>query len=268
MVSEPKPTREEAGVEPPPRQMSVSLAPPVFKEQTFKRPEAAARGFVQPSAELFSQPAPSVREKASWPVREEGLPKTERPGIPWASYGKAAGEAFESLGAKVLQAAKKVPQQYWIMGFAGLVFLVIAVQFFGSKKVPRELIQPAASQRTVSSASVAKPAEIKKTIQRVEAPPLTAVPPSPEAQTPAKSGGLYTVQLCLSDDRAASENLLARLGAKGYEAFMRQIRSGGNLYYQIYVGRCRSSSEAQAVWKKLQQDAEFKIYHDSFVRSV
>jgi cell division septation protein DedD len=78
----------------------------------------------------------------------------------------------------------------------------------------------------------------------------------------------YSVQLCLSDDIAASEGVIDELRAKGYEGYIRKIRgSRGNELYQIFVGRYKSSAQAQKVLQELRQDTEMKIYDDSFVRT-
>jgi len=158
------------------------------------------------------------------------------------------------------------PVFYWAGGAAGILGLLILA--FPVLNGGRSQSEDTVMHRNPVMEAASRP-EVR-TEPAAPAAPSEATPPQTPPLTPAAGGNTnkaYSIQLCISNDIEATRKLITNLEAKGYQAYMRNVRgSQGNPIYQIFVGRYASHSEADGILSKLRQDTQFKTYDDSFVR--
>jgi cell division septation protein DedD len=141
---------------------------------------------------------------------------------------------------------------------------------------PESRSRPAA--RSASSASAASPAPAAPTepanaeAPRAETPKAEtpkAETPSPaktdssgtpaSAAAPSPAAGAYSVQVAALADRGEADQLLKRLQADGYPAFVVLPPSGsGSVLYKVRVGQFSDRADAQEMLQRLQRGGQFK----------
>jgi hypothetical protein len=186
---------------------------------------------------------------------------------------KTSLETWEELRKgflNFLSTLPKLPIRYFLIGFLGLALIAGVVSMFSFKKAPSISEDIPAVQAPVQKTVKVK-LEKKAPLSAAVQTPLPAGVPGPELEgtgSAAPTGEkFYTVQLCLSDNLEATQVLLEKLKARGYEAYAKKIKgTRGNLLYQTFVGKYPNSSDAQSTLKQLRSDADFKMYDDSLVR--
>jgi len=257
MVGEPRPKDPSGTLKDPARTQVIDQpVPPVVP---------SARPLVP---EKIEQEFKSVGLKAPLTSKLQPAVTPREPGFQQVILAK-----LQAAFGQVVVILKKVPLTYYAVAGTSLVLIVLFFQMvtLGFRRMhAAHRVKPAAQQvASPVRSDVSQPAEAPRGLSAESADsknetPEALTPPTPPVVQAAKA---YTVQLCLSDNVAASQKLIDGLKAKGYEAYYRKIRSShGNELFQIFVGRYPSSSDAQATLKTLRQDSEFKGYDDSFVR--
>lgn len=73
---------------------------------------------------------------------------------------------------------------------------------------------------------------------------------------PAGSG--FAIQLAALARREEAENMVRRLNAKGYPAYLLAPEAGAPAVYRVRVGKFRDRREAEAVSARLQKEEQFK----------
>jgi cell division septation protein DedD len=137
---------------------------------------------------------------------------------------------------------------------------------------PRE---PLGDTRTNSSAeSSAEPAQSPGRTGSIEPASQPADPPATGSSTPERSstgtdalaadvpgepgGSGFAIQLAALARREEAENMVRRLTAKGYPAYLLAPEPGAPAVYRVRVGKFRDRREAEAVSARLQKEEQFK----------
>ncbi len=102
----------------------------------------------------------------------------------------------------------------------------------------------------------------------VKPPPQKKLPP-PEKRAPALGGGseesnrkamvesdrLYTIQVAASQEQGVADQMVARLKAKGYQAYRETSRiPGKGVWHRVRIGAYHDRTEAERFLEKMHQD--------------
>ncbi|MBM4263529.1 MAG: SPOR domain-containing protein [Deltaproteobacteria bacterium] len=71
----------------------------------------------------------------------------------------------------------------------------------------------------------------------------------------------WNVQVRATTKRAEANNVLGRLRARGYDAFLTESMVRGQMWYRVRVGNLANQKQAEALQRKLQASG----YPDAFV---
>jgi DedD protein len=133
-----------------------------------------------------------------------------------------------------------------------------------SAKPPAEdLRAPAAESKktaeaTTSAAAAPAPQPEVRTPPAASAPPAAAPTPA-AASTGASKSGVWAVQVVALTDRAAANQVVQRLSAKGYPAFLVNPQAGAPVQnYKVQVGRFADRAEAEQVKTRLKKEEQFE----------
>lgn len=96
-----------------------------------------------------------------------------------------------------------------------------------------------------------------------------AVPAAGNEPVATATKARFTIQVCVSNDRDATEKLVGSINDTGLDAFYKKTitRSGKQLYF-VYVGRFAARADADAALRKYRAVPVLKKYDDSFVTSI
>jgi cell division septation protein DedD len=85
-------------------------------------------------------------------------------------------------------------------------------------------------------------------------PPRTETPPPRATTVPAAAtSGAFAVQLGTFKDRVNADRLVRDVTAKGFNAFVTPIASGGHELYRVRVGPTRDRAAAEALAAQLRR---------------
>jgi DedD protein len=121
-----------------------------------------------------------------------------------------------------------------------------------SQAEPREQSQPPQGEAQ-------KPEPTKTTPAATPPPAAAAVPATAAADDVPTSGkpGTWYLQVIAVKSKPAAADIVRKLIAKGFPAYLENPRSGPQLY-RVRVGRYGSRPEAERVAARLQKEAQFK----------
>lgn len=137
----------------------------------------------------------------------------------------------------------------------------------------RRLESPKAEDRLEDSSSSSPEKLVAEAKKTTTSPPPAAKPtpkePTPKKTTPKKTtpkaaapmgtpSGTFTIQVVALKTQAAADQLVQRLKAKSYRAY---VESGGETgLFRVRVGRFADRGEAEKVAQMLQDNEKFKPY--------
>ncbi|TMA83334.1 MAG: SPOR domain-containing protein [Deltaproteobacteria bacterium] len=78
------------------------------------------------------------------------------------------------------------------------------------------------------------------------APPAAALPPS--------QGGAWSVQVTATRDPRTADDVLKRLRARGYDAYIVRVRREGATFYRVRVGHFPSMEYASQLVSRLRRE--------------
>jgi len=125
---------------------------------------------------------------------------------------------------------------------------------------------PAAAPKPAAAAP--KPAATPPNPATSETRPAAAPPnpanaqPTQSPSAPAASGqpGAWVVQLQALKNRAEAADIVGRLAAKGFPAFVLDPVPGDPVYYRVQVGGYADRPQADQVARQLEKDEHYKPY--------
>ena len=79
-------------------------------------------------------------------------------------------------------------------------------------------------------------------------------PDAPAIAAPAPGTSAWAVQLGAFANRAKADELVARLRARGYAAFVLEYRASGQLLHRVRVGPEQDRARAIAIADRLRKD--------------
>jgi cell division septation protein DedD len=115
----------------------------------------------------------------------------------------------------------------------------------------------AAAEHAPNAASAAAPATAPKdaTVAVAIAKSGPAAPPPPATGLPASvPGGEWSVQVSATRDAHTADDVLKRLRAKGYEAYVVKARREGAMFYRVRVGHYASMEHASQMVSRLRRE--------------
>ena len=139
---------------------------------------------------------------------------------------------------------------------------------------PPETLKPAEESKSVSAAAAKTSATPRTASAPVNAPPTSARPSSaraPDASARQAAGdaavptsgkpGNWVVQVIATRDRAVANNVVKKLAAKGYPAFLVTPATGAaQPFYKVHVGRYDDRGEAEQVSTRIKKEEQFQSW--------
>lgn len=129
-----------------------------------------------------------------------------------------------------------------------------------SAATPLSSVAPAQVQKEESQEMILKALENSK----------ASVAPSMTSTSPAAAQGKYVIQVATYAVADDANRVVQTFIQAGFEAFFKkQIRnSTGHSFYPIYLGRFKTSSEAQQTLAQFRKSNVSRPFQDSFVRTL
>jgi cell division septation protein DedD len=110
------------------------------------------------------------------------------------------------------------------------------------------------AEHAAPGAAPAPPRPAEASVAVALAKPGTAAPP-PAAALPASiPGGAWSVQVSATRDPQTADDVLKRLRAKGYEAYIVKARREGAMFYRVRVGHYGSMEHASQMVSRLRRE--------------
>jgi cell division septation protein DedD len=86
------------------------------------------------------------------------------------------------------------------------------------------------------------------------APRASASPPPAAALPPSTAGGEWSVQVTATREPRTADDLVKRLRARGYEAYIVRTRRDGAMFYRVRVGHFPSMEHATQMVSRLRRE--------------
>ncbi len=129
--------------------------------------------------------------------------------------------------------------------------------------------KPAVTTPAAKSAPPSTLAAIKRAPATTLAPkppaattPGAGAPPSvaPKASAANPTGGAFTIQVGAFKDKATADSMVAKLKAKGFEAYVMTPPGGNAQLFNVRVGSFAARPDAERVQVKLRDEEKFKPF--------
>ena len=128
----------------------------------------------------------------------------------------------------------------------------------GDGMVNEEFAAPAAAAADAAPPEVAAAADVSASVAAVPEPSAAAAVAAPPVSTPS-GGSAFTVQVTALQAAEAAEQVVGRLIAKGFPAYVRPPAPGDAVaVYRVRVGRYTDYSQADRIRIRLEQEEQFK----------
>ncbi|MBI3306343.1 MAG: SPOR domain-containing protein [Candidatus Omnitrophica bacterium] len=171
----------------------------------------------------------------------------------------------------------------FIYGASAFLFLFLVFLGIHSLNVQREIAMmmphkpappaPAAQQaqpETISPAQPSGPAAVRET--KISGTPAAGEATAAKAVAPerlAAQEAPYVVQVATFAVESDAENLVTTFETENLPSFAKSLRrSGGKIYYSVFLGRYKNYQEAQKGLDLFRKKAIAKSFQDAFIRTL
>lgn len=233
---------------------------------------------IEPPKTAVKQPKPAVRNPIPW-------------GQILSSILKGVGQILTILWLipKVIvsrlyfyrNSVKKIAG--WTLGIVLLFVIFMGIRYLNEKREKAMQTRPAVK--------VAEPAPVKvQPIKETEAPlapvePVKPEVPAVEAEKPVEpvrsaappaaeakqreSSGRFVIQVATYVTEQDALRVAERLLTEKMPAFVQGLsRSGGSVYYSVFLGRFPSYQDAQTEFSRFKKSSSSEPFQDAFIRTL
>ena len=128
----------------------------------------------------------------------------------------------------------------------------------GDGMANEEFVEPAATAADAAPPEVAAAADVSVSAAAAPEPSAAAAVAAPPVSPPS-GGSAFTVQVTALQAAEAAEQVVGRLIAKGFPAYVRPPAPGDAVaVYRVRVGRYTDYSQADRIRIRLEQEEQFK----------
>jgi cell division septation protein DedD len=169
-------------------------------------------------------------------AQENASPALEVPPIASSTGGDAPASAGEDLSYPKRLASADTPRE----------------QLRSETATP----DSARNAPTATDAAPSAPSSAAGASDAARKAPASSAPDSNVSTEPAGEG--FAIQLAALGKREEAENIVRRLAAKGYSAYLMAPAPGAPAVYRVRVGKFKDRREAESVSARLQREEQFK----------